>query len=86
MLYSTEHKIPIAHKKQYAYKAFQPSDFVFIMLINVKTTIVCILTSMSMVNFMFSLVKHEQSFITSGPGHKSSPMSTSSSGEIKVSR
>ena len=40
----------------------------FIMLINVKMpTIVGILTFMSRINFVFNLVEHEKSFITSGP-------------------
>ena len=38
-------------------------------LINVKMpTVVGILTFMSRKNFMLSLVEHENSFITSGPG------------------
>ena len=42
----------------------------FIMLINVKMpTIVGILTFMSMINFVLSRVKHEQSFITAGSGN-----------------
>ena len=41
------------------------------MLINVKMpTIVGILTFMSRVNFVLSLVEHEKSFITLGPGSK----------------
>ena len=49
--------------------ALSLSDFVFIMLINVKMpTIVGILTFMSRINFLLSLVEHEKSFITSGPG------------------
>ena len=50
--------------------ALSLSDVVFIMLINVKMpTIVGILTFMSRINFVLSLVEHEESFITSGPGH-----------------
>ena len=45
-------------------------DVVFIMLLNVKMPmIVGILTFMSRINFMFSLVEHGKSFITSGPDH-----------------
>ena len=53
--------------------AFKFSDVVLIMLINVKmSTFVGILTFMSMINFMFSLVEHEKSLITSGPGRAQS--------------
>ena len=45
---------------------------VFIMLINVKMpTIVDILTFMSRINFVLSWVEHGKSFITSGPGCRS---------------
>ena len=45
------------------------SDVVFILLINVKMpTVVGILTFMSRIDFVLSLVEHEKSFITSGPG------------------
>ena len=40
----------------------------FILLINVKITIVGILTFMSRVDFMLSWVEHEKSVIISGPG------------------
>ena len=43
----------------------------FILLINVKMpTVVGILTFMSRIKFMLSLVEHEKSFITPGPGLK----------------
>ena len=43
--------------------AFKPSDIVFIMLINVKMpTLVDILTSMSIINFVLSRVEHEKKF------------------------
>ena len=49
--------------------ALSLSDFVIIMLINVKMpTIVGILTFMSRINFLLSCVEHGKSFITSAPG------------------
>ena len=49
----TEHEISTAHKIKKTLLAYKPSNFVLIMLINVKMpTIVGILTFMSMVNFM----------------------------------
>ena len=59
-LCSTEHEISTAHKTKMLknikiFLAFNLSDVVFIMLINVKMpTIVGILTFMSMMNFMLS--------------------------------
>ena len=54
--------------------ALNLSDFVFIMLINVKMpTIVGILTFMSRINFVLSWVEHEKSFITSGPALNKNP-------------
>ena len=48
--------------------ALSLSDVVFTMLINVKVqTIVGMLTFMSRINFVFSRVEHEKSFITSWP-------------------
>ena len=50
--------------------ALNLSDVVFIMLINVKMpTIFGILTFLSRIRFVLSLVEHEKSFITLGPGH-----------------
>ena len=43
-------------------------DAIFILLINVKMTIVGILTFMRRINFLLSWVEHEKSFITLGPG------------------
>ena len=52
--------------------AFKLSCVVFIILKNVKMpTIVCILTFMSWINFVFSGVEHEKCSITSGPAHQS---------------
>ena len=49
--------------------AFNPSDVVFILLINVKMpTIVGTLTFMSMINSVLSRVEHEKGFITWGLG------------------
>ena len=48
--------------------ALSLSDFVFILLINVKMpTVVGILTFMSRITFMLSWVEYEKSFITLGP-------------------
>ena len=76
MLNSVEHEILHAHKykniKKFGF--FLGSDkprirVLFFPLINIKMpTIVGILTFMSRKNFMLSLVEHEKSFITSGPG------------------
>ena len=60
MLNSTEHEISTAHKSKMLKKvdffiAFNLSDMLFILLINVKMpTIVGILTFMSRINFMLS--------------------------------
>ena len=59
MLNSTEHEIstPIKAKllKNQDFSCFQTLNVVIIMLINAKMpTIVCILTFMSMINFVFS--------------------------------
>ena len=58
MLNSTEHEISTAHKKTLKNKislALKLSDYVFIMLINVKMpTINGILIFMSMINFVLS--------------------------------
>ena len=49
------------------YLAFNHSDVVFIMLINVKIpTVVGILTLMSRIKFVLSSIEHGKSFITSG--------------------
>ena len=45
-------------------------DVVFIMLMNVKMPIIVgILTFTSIINFMLSLVEHDESFISLGPEH-----------------
>ena len=73
MFISTEHEVLTAHNKlKYLqtkkFLALNPSNVVFIMLINVKMpTIVGVLTFMSRINFMLSRVEHGKSFITSGP-------------------
>ena len=77
MLNSIEHEILNAHKykniKKFGF--FLGSDkprMLFFPLINVKMpTIVGILTFMSRKNVMLSWVEHEKSFITSGPGWRS---------------
>ena len=75
MLNSTEHEISTAHKTKMLKKikivlAYKLSDVVFIMLINFKMpTVVGILTFMSMINFFFSWVEHEKSFMTSEPDY-----------------
>ena len=49
------------------FSCLKHSDVVFILHINVKMpTIVGILTFLNRINFMLSLVEHEQSFIASG--------------------
>ena len=58
-----------------SFLSFKLSDSLLIMLINVKMpTIVGILTSMSMANFMLSCIEHEISFITSVPGQTQSSL------------
>ena len=48
--------------------ALSISDVVFIMLLNVKMSIIIgTLTFMSKINFVLSYVEHEKSFITSVP-------------------
>ena len=48
--------------------ALNPSDIVFILLINIKMpTIVGISTFMSRINDMLSWIEHKKSFINSGP-------------------
>ena len=67
MLNSAEHEISTAHKNltTKTFLALSLSEFVFIMLINVKMpTIVGLLTFISSINF----VEHEKSFITLEPG------------------
>ena len=73
MLNSMEHGFSTAHKtkilKINIFLAFNLSNTVFIKPVNVKMpTIVGILTSMDMINYMFRQIEHEKSFITSKPG------------------
>ena len=76
MLNSAEHEILNAHKykrimKFGLFRLRQAYPNAIFPLINVKMpTIVGIITFMSRKNFMLSLVKHEKSFKTSGPGMK----------------
>ena len=54
--------------------ALSISDVVFIMLINVKMSIIIgTLTFMSKINFVLSCVEHEKCFIASEPGFGSGP-------------